>query len=80
VFSVFGGPAQHSQLSTHNRSQGSVAHLRSQRVCASGDEFKASSATAVRALRSNGFIVEHLILISFQPHELETLWAGSDLR
>lgn len=58
----------------------SVAHLGSQRVRADGDEFKAGSATAVRALRSNGFIVEHLVLIRFQPHELEALWAGSDLR
>lgn len=57
-----------------------MAHLGSQCVRAKGDEFEASDAPAVGALRSNGFIVEHLVLIRFQPHELEALWTGSDLR
>lgn len=57
-----------------------MAHLGAQRICANGDQFEASSATAVGALRSNGFIVEHLILIRLQPHELGALWTGSDLR
>ncbi len=69
-----------AQLSTHNRAQRLVAHLGSQRVRANGDEFEASGVPAVRALRSNCFIVEHLVRISFQPHELRALWAGSDLR
>jgi hypothetical protein len=34
----------------------------------------------VGALRSNGFLVEHFILICLQPHQLEALWTGSDLR
>jgi hypothetical protein len=57
-----------------------VAHLGTQRVRANGDEFEAGSVTAVWALRSDGFIIEHFVLIRFQPHELGALWAGSDLR
>jgi hypothetical protein len=57
-----------------------VAHLGTQRVRANGDEFEAGSVTAVWALRSDGFIIEHFVLIRFQPHELEALWTGSDLR
>ena len=57
-----------------------MAHLGSQRIRANGDQFEASGVPAVRALRSNSFIVEHLVLIRFQPHELEALWTGSDLR
>lgn len=57
-----------------------MAHLGSQRIRPNGDEFEANSAAAVGAFRSNGFIVEHLVLVRFQPHQLGTLWAGSDLR
>lgn len=57
-----------------------MAHLGSQRVRANGDKFEARSAPTVRALRSDGFIVEHLVLIRFQPHQLGALWTGSDLR
>lgn len=58
----------------------SVAHLGPQRVRSSSDEFEASRAPTVGALRSNGFLVEHFILICLQPHQLEALWTGSDLR
>ncbi len=34
----------------------------------------------MRTFRSEGFLVEGLILISFQPHELETFRAAPDLR
>lgn len=57
-----------------------MAHLGAQRVRANGDEFEAGSVTAVWARRSDGFIIEHFVLIRFQPHELEALWTGSDLR
>jgi hypothetical protein len=57
-----------------------MAHLGPQRIRSSGDEFEASRAPTVGTLRSNGFIVEYLVLIRLQPHELETLWTGSDLR
>ena len=57
-----------------------VAHLGPQRIRSSGDEFEASSAPTVGTFRSNGFIVEYLVLIRLQPHELGTLWTGSDLR
>ena len=57
-----------------------MAHFRPQRIRANGDEFEASDVPAVRTLCSNSLIVEHLVLISFQPHELKALWAGSDLR
>lgn len=57
-----------------------VAHLGPQRIRSSGDEFEASSAPTVGTLRSNGFIVEYLVLIRLQPHELGTLWTGPDLR
>ncbi len=69
-----------AQLSTHNCAQRLVAHLGSQCIHADGDEFEASGIPAVRAFRSNSFIVEHLVLINLQPHELKALWAGSDLR
>ena len=67
-------------LITRHCSRRLVAHLGSQRVRADGDEFEARRATTMGALRSNGFVVEHLVLIRFQPHELEALWARSDLR
>jgi hypothetical protein len=69
-----------SKLITQDRTQRLVAHLWSHGIRANGDEFEARRATTVRALRSNSFIVEHFVLIRFQPHELEALWAGSDLR
>lgn len=69
-----------SKLTTENSAKRLMAHLGPQRVRSSGDEFEASRAPTVGALRSNGFIVEHFVLIWFQPHELKTLWAGSDLR
>ena len=80
--SSFSGETQtyHSSLTIENSAKRLVAHLGSQRVRANGDEFEASSVTAVRALRSDGFIIEHFKLIRFQPHELGALWAGSDLR
>lgn len=58
----------------------SVSHFGPQCIRADGDEFEAGNGTAVGALRSNGFIVQHFILIRFQPHELEALWTSSDLR
>lgn len=58
----------------------SVAHLGPQRVRSSSNEFEASRAPTVGALRSNGFLVEHFVLICLQPHQLGALWTGSDLR
>jgi len=72
--------APNSQLTTQNRLCWLVPHLGSQRIRSNGDEFETSRAPTVGALGSNGFIVEHLVLIRFQPHELKTLWTGSDLR
>ena len=78
---VFGrGLTQNSKLTIKNSAKRSMAHLGSQRIRSNGDEFETSRAPTVGALGSNGFIVEHLVLIRFQPHELRTLWTGSDLR
>jgi hypothetical protein len=41
---------------------------------------KASTGTAVRAFRADRFSIEYLVLIRFQPHELEALWTATDLR
>jgi hypothetical protein len=57
-----------------------VAHLGPQRIYSSGDEFEASRAPTVGTFGSNSFIVEYLVLIRLQPHELGTLWTGPDLR
>lgn len=70
----------HSQFSAQNCSQRLVTHLGSQRVRSNGDQFETRRATAVGALRSDGFIVEYFVFIGFQPHELETLWTATDLR
>ncbi len=34
----------------------------------------------MRTFCSDGFVVQELILIGFQPHELETFGAATDLR
>jgi hypothetical protein len=57
-----------------------VAHLWAEGIRPNRDELEAGYAAAMRTLRSNGFIVDYLELIRFQPHELEALWAGPDLR
>ena len=57
-----------------------MSHLWAQRVRPSADEFEASSRPTVGALSPNGFSVEYLVLIGFQPHELEALWTATDLR
>jgi hypothetical protein len=57
-----------------------VAHLWAEGIRPNRDELEAGYAAAMRTLRSNGFIVDYLELIRFQPHELKALWAGPDLR
>lgn len=57
-----------------------MTHLWAQGIRSNRNELEAGYAAAMRTLRSNGFIVEYLELIRFQPHELEALWAGPDLR
>jgi hypothetical protein len=75
-----GGSPPNTARTTQHSAKRLVAHLGTQRIRSSGDEFEPSSAPTVGAFCSNGFIVEYLVLIRFQPHELETLWTGPDLR
>ncbi len=73
-------PPPNIARTTQHSAKQLVAHLGPQRIRSSGDEFKASSAPTVGTLCSNGFIVEYFVLIRLQPHQLEALWTGSDLR
>ena len=75
-----GGSPPNTVRTTQHAAKRLVAHLGPQRIRSSGDEFEASRAPTVGTFRSNGFIVEYLVLIRLQPHELGTLWTGSDLR
>lgn len=80
AMSFGGSDLQYTARTTQHSAKQLVAHLGPQRIRSSGDEFEASSAPTVGTFRSNGFIVEYLVLIRLQPHELGTLWTGSDLR
>ena len=74
------GLTHNSTLTTENSAKRSVSHLGSQRICSNSVVRETDNAPTMGALCSNGFVVEHLILIRFQPHELGALWAASDLR
>ena len=57
-----------------------VPHLRAGSVFTFGDKFEANVRTAMGTLRSDRPFVDYLILVLFEPHELEALGAATDLR
>jgi hypothetical protein len=57
-----------------------VPHLRAGSVFTFRDKFEANVRTAMGTLRSDRPFVDHLILVLFEPHELEALGAATDLR
>ena len=69
----WGGAPPNTVRTTQHSAKRLVAHLGPQRIRSSGDEFETSRVPTVGTLRSNGFIVEYLVLIRLQPHELGTL-------
>ena len=58
----------------------SMAHLGPQRIWPGCDEWETNGRPAMWTLRTDGLLVEQLILIGFQPHELETFRTATDLR
>ena len=58
----------------------SVTHLRARGVFAFRYQFKPHRGPTVRAFCAHGLLIERLVLAGFEPHELEALWAATDLR
>lgn len=58
----------------------SVPHLRTGGVRTLRDQLESSSRTAVGAFRANRAFVQQFKLVGFEPHELETFGAATDLR
>lgn len=57
-----------------------VPHLRAGSVFTFGDKFEPNVRTTMGTLRSDRPFVDYLILVLFEPHELEALGAATDLR
>lgn len=58
----------------------SVPHLGAGCILAGRYEFEPYGGATVRTLGSNGLCVDRLVLIFFEPHELEAFGAATDLR
>jgi len=57
-----------------------VSHLRTSSVFPLRDEREADFCPTVGALGSDGHLIEKLILVLCQPHQLKAFGAGTDLR
>jgi hypothetical protein len=57
-----------------------MAHLRAGGVGAGGHQLEADGRSTVRTFRADRFLVEDVVMVLLQPHQLKTLRAASDLR
>src|SRR5690349_832113 len=73
-------PIQRSTFSIEHSAKRSMAHLRTSSVFSLRDKRKADFCPAVWALGSNGHLIQALILVRCQTHQLKALGPATDLR